>query len=176
MSLSRWLVAGLPIVGFIGLALVLMSGIGKDPSILPSMLIGKQAPEFELPLLYEPEQIVSKQDLLGQQYFINVWGSWCPTCQYEHPFIEQMSNEMNLTVVGLNWKDTRDEATRWLKQFGNPYETILFDDIGTTGIDFGVAAAPETFLISADGTVLAKYAGQLTPEVFDTTFADMLTP
>lgn len=174
MKASRVLVAGLPIALFVGLTLVLLSGIGKDPTILPSMLIGKQAPDFDLPLLHDPERSISKQDLLGQQYFINVWGSWCPTCQYEHPFIEQMSQQMNLTVVGLNWKDTREEALQWLDYFGDPYETILFDDIGTTGIDFGVAAAPETFLIAADGTVLAKYVGQLTPEVFESTFAEVL--
>ncbi|MEM1091433.1 MAG: DsbE family thiol:disulfide interchange protein [Pseudomonadota bacterium] len=165
----------LPLLAFVALGVLLKSGIGKDPTLVPSPLIAKPAPAFDLPLLADPEQRLTRDDLLGTRYLLNVWGSWCPACQVEHPYITEVAERGELPVYGLNWKDEAGEAKRWLQYFGNPYRANLYDPSGRTGIDFGVYGAPETFLIGADGTVLAKHVGPLDAEIFAETFAPLLT-
>ncbi len=157
----------LPVVVFAGLAILLFAGLGKDPSILPSPLIGRKAPEFDLAELRDMtgETRVRSADLRGQPYLLNVWGSWCPTCRFEHPHLMRFASERHLPVVGLNWKDEPDDARRWLTQFGDPYTHIARDETGRTAIDFGVYRAPETFLVSADGVILFKQTGPVDQEV-----------
>lgn len=156
-----------PLLAFLGLAVLLYSGIGKDPSILPSALVNRPAPEFALPDLIEPATIVSKEKLLGEPYLLNVWASWCAACQIEHPFLTELAESGTIAVYGLNWRDDRGDALRWLDYFGNPYAAIAHDPDNDVGIDFGVYGAPETFLISAEGDVLFKHVGPLTREVYD---------
>ncbi len=168
MMLLRY---GLPLVVFAGLATLLFSGLGKDPSIVPSPLIGKPAPEFDLPELRSTgaDRVarVRSTDLAGEAYIVNVWGSWCVTCRVEHPVLMRFAAENKLPIVGLNWKDDPDEARRWLQQYGDPYAHIPRDADGRTAIDFGVYRAPESFLVSADGTILFKQIGPLTDEILD---------
>jgi len=132
---------------------------------VPSPLVGKTAPEFTLPLLYEPTKSLGRKDLLGQPYLLNVFGSWCPTCQDEHPFLMREGKSLGIRLIGLDWKDQPEAAKRWLKQFGNPYQTIIADEDGRAGIDFGVYGAPETFLVDAQGVIRYKRIGMLTPDV-----------
>ena len=160
----------LPLAIFLALGALLWSGIGKDTRLIPSPLIDKPAPEFSLPLLRDGNLELSKQDLLGKPYLLNVWGSWCPECRVEHAFITNIANSGLIEVYGLNWKDSRYEALRWLQTFGDPYVSNAFDESGRTGIDFGVYGAPETFLIDAKGTILEKHIGALSPGVFDAKF------
>ena len=166
----------LPLAVFLALAGLLYAGIrmnerreaeGRDPNALPSALIGRQAPAFALPELREPTATVSTDALRGAPYLLNVWGSWCPACRIEHPFVAELAESGRITVVGLNYKDEPSEALRWLAQFGDPYAHIPVDADGRTGIDWGVAGAPESFLVSADGTVLYKHVGPLTPEIIE---------
>ena len=153
--------AFVPLAVFAAIGLVLWSGIGKNPQLLPSALIGKPAPAFSAGALGAPERIISKQSLLGKPYLLNVFGSWCVSCRDEHPLLMEYARSGQIKLIGLNWNDTTEDATRWLAQFGDPYEQIIFDADGRLGIDFGVTGAPESFVISADGHVLYKYVGPL---------------
>jgi cytochrome c biogenesis protein CcmG/thiol:disulfide interchange protein DsbE len=98
---------------------------------------------------------------------LNVFGSWCATCQDEHPVLMAYARKFGVQLIGLDWKDDPDTAKRWLARFGNPYDTILVDTDGKAGIDFGVYGAPETFLVDAQGVVRYKHIGNLTPESID---------
>ncbi|HRP72132.1 MAG TPA: DsbE family thiol:disulfide interchange protein [Luteimonas sp.] len=161
---------------FVGVIALLLYGVvvsdRADRESLPSPLIGKPAPEFELPLLHEPGRLLSSQELRGQPYLLNVWGSWCPGCQVEHPVITRFAETRRVRVVGYNWKDEHADAMRWLEQFGNPYWLVLVDYEGRKAIDWGIYAAPETFLVDGDGIVRWKHVGP----VDDTVIADSLGP
>jgi cytochrome c biogenesis protein CcmG/thiol:disulfide interchange protein DsbE len=152
------------------LALVGLLGFGiywnthHEMTEVPSPLIGKPAPQFTLPLLYEPGKTLSGKDLLGKPYLLNVFGSWCPTCQFEHPILTGQIKPLGIKLIGLDWKDEPDDAKRWIAQFGNPYDAIITDRDGRSGIDFGVYMAPETFLVDAEGIVRYKRIGMFTPE------------
>ena len=162
----------IPIGLFATLAVFLFIGLSRDKETLPSPLIGKPAPTFSLPVLHEPGRLVSLADLKGAPFVLNVWGSWCPTCREEHPVLTRFAETKRVRVIGLDWKDDPADARRWLEQFGNPYWMVLTDQAGGTVIDFGVAAAPETFLVDGNGIVRWKKAGALT----DATIRDELLP
>jgi len=159
----------LPFFVFVALCGLLGFGIWwnthHEMNEVPSPLVGKTAPEFTLPLLYEPTKSLGRKDLLGQPYLLNVFGSWCPTCQDEHPFLMREGKSLGIRLIGLDWKDQPEAAKRWLQQFGNPYQTIIADEDGRAGIDFGVYGAPETFLVDAQGVIRYKRIGMLTPDV-----------
>ena len=171
-SFGRWL----PLAVFGALAVLLAAGVWlsrkPDRDVLPSTLIGKPAPRFALPVLHEPGRVVTLDELKGAPFLVNVWGSWCPTCREEHPVLTRFAETKRLRVVGLDWKDEPADALHWLDQFGNPYWLVLTDEQGGTVIDFGVAAAPETFLVDAHGVVRWKKAGALT----DATVQNELLP
>ena len=161
--MKKVLIALLPLFIFaalIGLLYVNMSTHSED---IPSPLIGKPVPAFEHPTLYG-EQTMTEQDFLGQPWLLNVFGSWCPSCQYEHPLVESLARSGVIKVVGLNWKDETADAKNWLARWGNPYHEILVDYEGDTAINLGVYGAPETFLIDANGIIVYKITGVLTEE------------
>lgn len=161
----------LPLIAFIGLAVLLYAGIRlsetRDPNALPSPLIDRPAPEFTLPSLHQPERMISRSDLLGEPYLLNVWGSWCPACRLEHPFIERIAKSGEIRVIGFNYKDEREDALAWLRRFGDPYSDIIVDLDGRTGIQWGVYGAPETFLVDAEGIIRFKYVGPMNPEIYE---------
>lgn len=157
----------LPIGIFAGIAAFLYAGLALNPQLVPSPLIDKPAPQFDLPTVNDPEKRLRRDDLLGQPYLLNVWASWCAACRTEHPVIEAVAKSGEVPVYGLNYKDLRSEALRWLNQFGDPYAASAHDLDGRTGIDFGVYGAPETFLIDQYGNVRYKYIGALTPKVVE---------
>ena len=161
----------LPLILFLILGVLLAVGlkISDTKTHIPSPLIGKQVPAFDLPRLFQPEARVSNQDLLGKPYLVNFFGSWCPTCVYEHPVLEELAATQRLKIVGLNYKDEPQDAVAWLARHGDPYDVIITDYNGQIGIDFGVYAAPESFLVGADGTILYKHIGALTMEVIEET-------
>jgi cytochrome c biogenesis protein CcmG/thiol:disulfide interchange protein DsbE len=153
----------LPLLAFAALAALLFVGVrmnsGKDNSAIPSPLLGKPAPQFSLPVLGDPARRVTRQDLLGQPYLLNVWGSWCPSCRDEHPHITALAKSGKVRVIGYDYKDTAQDAQRWLDEFGNPYELVLFDEEGQAALDWGIYGAPESFLVDADGVVRWKHVG-----------------
>ncbi|TXH72541.1 MAG: DsbE family thiol:disulfide interchange protein [Lysobacteraceae bacterium] len=162
---KRWL----PFAIFLAIAALLAAGVwmsrreGRDA--LPSPLIGKPAPEFALPVLHEPQRVVTSKELRGEPYLLNVWGSWCPECQVEHPVITRFAETKRVRVIGYNWKDERADALAWLERFNNPYWLVLVDEEGGTAIDFGIYGAPETFLVDANGIVRWKHVGALSEEI-----------
>jgi cytochrome c biogenesis protein CcmG/thiol:disulfide interchange protein DsbE len=157
---------------FFGLLGLMVYGVMKsgapDRDVLPSALIGKPAPAFQLPVLHDPTITVSSAELRGAPYVLNVWGSWCAACREEHPVLTRFAETKRVRVIGYNWKDEPADALRWLEQLGNPFVLVLSDVEGRTAIDWGVTAAPETFLVDASGLVRWKYSGALSQRVIDT--------
>lgn len=158
-----------PLLGFLLLAALLGFGIwwnsDHDPSAIPSPLLNKPAPAFNLPQLYEPNVSVSKQLLLGKPYLLNVFASWCVECGVEHPVLQAEAPTLGVTLVGYNYKDAPDDAKAWLSQHGNPYKLLIADVSGKTALDFGVYGAPESFLIDGKGVIRYKHIGPLTEDV-----------
>ncbi|TDK33495.1 DsbE family thiol:disulfide interchange protein [Luteimonas terrae] len=171
-SRARWL----PLAAF-GIVLMLLAAgvwLSRDPDrdALPSPLIGKPAPAFDLPVLGDPARRVTQADLRGAPYLLNVWGSWCPGCREEHAVVAAFAKTQRVRVIGFNWKDEPEDATRWLAQFGDPYALILADYDGRAAIEWGIYGAPETFLVDAAGTVVWKHVGPMT----DATIRAQLLP
>ncbi len=160
----------LPLLIFVALVVFLALGLNRNPSEVPSPLIGKQAPAFELSELVEG-QAVSKtftpKSMLGQVWLLNVWASWCVACKYEHPLMVELAKMKVLPLVGLNYKDQPTDAGQWLKRYGNPYDLSVVDIDGRVGIDYGVYGAPETYLIDKAGVIRFKQIGPVTREVLD---------
>jgi len=137
-------------------------GLKLNPREVPSPLINKPAPEFNLPQLFVPQQTIGRKSLLGQVYLLNVWASWCVSCRQEHPLLVQLSRTGAVPIYGLNYKDDRGDAQDWLRKFGNPYTMSGFDQDGRVGFDFGVYGVPETFLIDRQGVIRYKQIGPIT--------------
>lgn len=152
----------LPLVVFIALVVFLAIGLRLDPREVPSPLIGKPAPEFQLARLHEPDKTLSRQDLLGRVWLLNVWASWCVSCREEHPVLVDLARQRVVPIYGLNYKDERNAGLQWLKQFGDPYTMSVFDADGRVGIDYGVYGVPETFVIDKLGVIRHKHIGPLT--------------
>lgn len=136
-----------------------------DARFVPSPLIDKAAPDFRLPLLDHPAQYVTKTDMLGKPYLLNVFASWCFACGDEHPVLMAWRDKFGVSVIGYNYKDAPADARAWLQRHGNPYHEVVADESGATALDFGVYGAPETYLIDARGIIRYKHIGPLTPEV-----------
>ena len=165
----------LPLIAVIALILFLVVGLNRgDPRALPSPFIGKPAPQFELTTLKDPSATIGSQDLEGNLALVNVWATWCVGCRAEHPFLLELAANDSIPIYGINWRDTRPEALRWIDQLGDPYIASGFDGSGRVGIDWGVYGAPETFLVSADGVVLHKHLGPLTKESWESDFVPLI--
>lgn len=166
----------LPVLAFLLLGILLAVGltISDTKTQIPSPLIGKPVPQFVLPQLFAPEKMLTEKDLLGEPYLVNFWGSWCPTCVFEHPVITELAQSGQLKIVGINYRDEPEDAKQWLSRHGNPYHEILVDYEGKISINFGVYAAPESFLISSDGEVVFKQIGALTPEIISNTILPLV--
>ena len=150
-------------LGIFGLLVVLLGfGLTNDPKKVPSPLIGKPAPAFDLPLLHNQQVNFSPDDFKGKVWILNVWASWCVSCRAEHKVITKLANMNLVDVVGLNYKDEPQDGTRWLQQFGDPYAHSVLDYEGRAGIDWGVYGVPETFLIGKDGLIKYKHIGPVT--------------
>lgn len=155
----------LPLGIFITLVLFLGIGLRLNPREIPSPFIGKAAPAFTLSQLHAPDQTISPQAMLGKVWLLNVWASWCVSCREEQPALMDLARQGVVPILGLDYKDEREDGMRWLEQFGNPYQLSAFDADGRVGIDYGVYGVPETFVIDKRGVVRMKHIGPLTPEV-----------
>jgi cytochrome c biogenesis protein CcmG, thiol:disulfide interchange protein DsbE len=160
----------IPIGLFATLAVFLFIGLSRDKETLPSPLIGKPAPQFELPRVEDPSQKISSREFAGRPYVVNIWGSWCFACRDEHPVLMELARRGEVPLVGLNWRDELPLAQQWLKQFGNPYVATAFDPKGDVGIDYGAYCAPETYLVDARGIIVFKYVSPVTIEVWEREF------
>ncbi|HXD32490.1 MAG TPA: DsbE family thiol:disulfide interchange protein [Pyrinomonadaceae bacterium] len=151
----------IPLGLFIALVAFLAIGLNRDPHEVPSPLINKPAPTFQLAQLHEPNKKFSAEEMRGKVWLLNVWASWCVSCREEHPLLLQLSRAGKVPIYGLNWKDQRDDAMSWLKELGNPYVVSVSDLEGRVAIDYGVYGAPETYLIDKNGVIRFKHIGPL---------------
>ncbi len=158
----------LPLGIFGALVALLFVGLHLNPREVPSPLINKPAPTFSLPQLQDAGKTLSRQDLLGKVYLFNVWASWCVSCRDEQPVLTQFSRSKQVEIYGLNYKDQRNDAQRWLQMFGNPYVASAFDADGRVGIDWGVYGVPETFVVDRTGVIRYKHIGPVTQNDLDT--------
>ena len=143
----------------------LFVGLGLNPREVPSPLINKPAPHFELPQLHEPGKTFSQKDMLGKVWLLNVWASWGAACREEHPAVKALAKSGAVPVYGLNYKDKREDGLAWLRQFGDPYRLSACDSAGRVGIDYGVYGVPETYVIDKRGVIRYKRIGPLTPDI-----------
>jgi len=159
----------IPLALFVVLIAFLAVGLRKDPHEVPSPLINKAAPAFQLPQLRDPARSFSAQEMRGKVWLLNVWASWCVTCRDEHPLLLQYARSGAIPIYGLNYKDQRADALSWLAELGDPYVLSASDTDGRVGIDYGVYGAPETYLIDRDGVIRFKQIGPVTPDVWEKT-------
>ena len=162
MSLSRLLPAGV----FLILVVFLAIGLTRDPSVIPTEMIDREMPTFELPELREDDVMLTTSDLIGETALVNVFGSWCVACLQEHPTLMELSQAGTVRIVGVNWRDKREDALAWLAKHGDPYSDIIFDAESDLVIEMGVTGAPETFIIDPAGRIRYKQIGPITPDVW----------
>lgn len=152
----------LPLGIFIVLLGFLAVGLRLNPREIPSPFIDKPAPVFKLVQLHETGKTLAKEDMQGKVWLLNVWASWCVSCREEHPVLLDLAKTNVVPIVGLNYKDQRNDALGWLRQFGDPYTLSISDTDGRVGIDYGVYGVPETFVIDKTGVIRYKQIGPVT--------------
>lgn len=157
----------IPLGIFVVLVAFLAIGLGRDPRKVPSPLIDKPAPDFQLTQLHDPSRTFSAAEMRGKVWLLNVWASWCISCREEHPLFLQLARSGEVPIYGLNYKDKREDALRWLQEFRDPYILSVADTEGRVGIDYGVYAVPETFLIDREGFIRFKHIGPVTAGVIN---------
>lgn len=165
----------LPLILLAGLIAMFFLGLKQDPRKLPSNLIGKTIPSFNLADLHQPNQMISPHQFQGQVWLLNVWASWCQACRHEHDLLNAIAGSKTITLVGLNYKDHDTAAKQWLVDMGgNPYQKIAIDPNGITGIDLGIYGVPETFIIDKTGKIAYRYTGALTPQDYQQTLLPII--
>ena len=156
-----------PLVLFLALVAFFAVGLTRDPREVPSPYIGKPAPAFRLEQLHAPASAFSPEDMKGKVWLLNVWASWCVSCRVEHPLLVDLARRGVVPIVGLNYKDRREDGVQWLARLGDPYVLSVHDLDGRVGIDYGVYGVPETFVIDKQGVIRYKQIGPITPEALE---------
>lgn len=171
----RSLLMALPLIAFLGLAALFWLRLGDgDPSKIPSALIGHPAPQTSLPplsgLLSDGAQVEGLDPAIfrGKVSVVNVWASWCVPCHDEAPLLTELAKDKRLQIVGINYKDTPDNARRFLGRYGNPFGFVGVDGNGRAAIEWGVYGVPETFIVGREGTIVYKLVGPITPDNLET--------
>jgi cytochrome c biogenesis protein CcmG/thiol:disulfide interchange protein DsbE len=154
----------LPLLMFVVLALFLMRGLQLDPREMPSALINKPLPEFQLGRL-GTDAVVQRGDVIGEVTLFNVWATWCVSCRMEHPYLQKLADE-GVPIVGINYKDESIAAMKWLRDLGNPYRLNIADTEGTLGLDMGVFGAPETYVVDAQGIIRYRHVGVINERIW----------
>ena len=156
-----------PLVALAALAALLYLGFTlRDPHMLPSALLNKPFPAFDLPLLGKANERASRENLIGIPRLVNVWATWCPTCLAEHGELHRIRAKTGLSIVGINYKDDPAQALAWLARYGDPYDFHVVDAQGDLGVELGVYGAPETFLVDADGIIRYKHVGEVNGDIW----------
>lgn len=163
-----------PVLVFAAIAAVFAVGLGRDPSAIPSTLLDRPLPQFDLPPILGYDKGLASADLIGEVSLLNVFGSWCVSCHIEHPFLMQLAGSGEVPIYGLNWRDKPGDGAAWLTRLGDPYRRIGDDQAGRVIFDLGVTGAPETFVIDKDGRVRYKHVGPITPEVWSKTLRPLI--
>ncbi|MBQ0721174.1 MAG: DsbE family thiol:disulfide interchange protein [Gammaproteobacteria bacterium] len=174
----------IPLIIFVVLAAMLYWGLGRDPNAMPSALISRPVPVFQLPALgglnagntsaadnnatvADPGEVLDESIFLGQVSLLNVWATWCVSCRVEHPYLLDIA-ETGVRIIGLNYKDEVAAAQQWLAKYGDPYEQTIVDAKGALGLDLGVFGAPETYLVDHLGVIRYKHIGVVDDRVWRT--------
>jgi cytochrome c biogenesis protein CcmG/thiol:disulfide interchange protein DsbE len=165
----RRLILFLPLAVAVILGLFFWKGLSLDPKALPSALIDKPVPSFELPWLERPGQTLTQEVFKGKVSLLNVWATWCPSCRIEHPFLMELAHNRNIPIYGLDYKDEVAATNKWFAELGNPYVANIFDEKGTLGFDLGVYGAPETYIIDKNGMVRYRHVGPLNDAIWKET-------
>lgn len=160
--MKRWMLF-VPVVIFAIMAAFFWRGLSLDPTAMPSALVGKTIPEFQLPALESERGVLNERDLLGKPYLLNVWATWCPTCKVEHPFLVELAQQ-GVNIVGVYYRDDTARAPAWLNKLGNPYLLNIVDQDGRLGIDLGVFGTPETYFVDANGVIQYKHVGLISKQ------------
>ncbi|TAK99667.1 MAG: DsbE family thiol:disulfide interchange protein [Aquabacterium sp.] len=156
----------LPIGLFLAMACTLALALKRgDPQEIPSLLVGKPVPAFNLTQLEDASKSFGPQNLKGQVWLLNVWASWCTSCRKEHPLLLDFAKQGVVPIIGFNYQDQREAGLATLKEHGNPYQLTAFDADGRAGMDLGVIGVPETFVVDKQGRIRFKFTGPITPEV-----------
>jgi cytochrome c biogenesis protein CcmG/thiol:disulfide interchange protein DsbE len=164
----------IPLVIFIVMGIFLAIGLKLNPTEIPSPFIGKPAPAFSAATLDNPEQKLTPADLQGKVWLFNVWASWCTSCRAEHPVLNELAKQKAALIIGLNYKDVREDALSWLDRLGNPYDVSVTDPEGRIGIDWGVYGVPETFVVDKKGIIRHKQTGPVTSETVRQTLSPLI--
>ncbi|HEA3200537.1 TPA: DsbE family thiol:disulfide interchange protein [Aeromonas veronii] len=162
MNKKTWLFL-IPFIVFLLGAVFLFKGLYSDPTKLESVMVGKEVPVFTLQDIYDLNKQHDRSILTGRPMLLNVWATWCPTCYGEHTYLKQLAGQ-GIPIIGMNYKDERDKAIKWLAELGNPYRVNLYDPDGMLGLDLGVYGAPETFFIDSKGIIRYRHVGDINPE------------
>ena len=161
-----------PLAVFAALAGLLYIGLERDPSTVPSPLVGRPLPAFALPAVRDAAREIGSEDVGKGPSLLNVWASWCAACRSEHPLLMAVAGEV--PIYGLNYKDERKNAVQWLDRFGDPYRGSGHDREGEVGLDLGVYGVPETFVVDRGGRIVHKHIGPLAPEDWEETIHPLL--
>lgn len=156
----------IPLILFVLLCLFLWKGLSKNPTELPSALIGKSFPAFQLSSTVD-NRLITQDDLLGKVSLVNIWATWCVSCKVEHPLLLKLAKDNKIFIVGINYKDDKNAAQQWLREQGNPYFFSVDDTSGKLGINLGVYGAPETYLVDKQGIIRYKYVGVVTEDIWN---------
>jgi cytochrome c biogenesis protein CcmG/thiol:disulfide interchange protein DsbE len=163
-----------PLIIFCIMVIILWKGLSLHPTEVPSPLVGKPAPEFQLPTLFNPANISLTSDLKHHVTLLNVWASWCIACADEHELLMKISKNKSFVLVGLDYKDNPDDAKKWLSDKGNPYQLVVMDKQGQTAIDWGVYGTPETFVIDKKGIIRFKQIGPINDDNWQQIFLPLI--
>lgn len=163
----------IPLTIFAVLALLFWRGLSLDPSAMPSALLNKPVPEFNLPSLESPEKLLNRDIFRGEVALLNVWATWCPPCYVEHPFLVKLA-EQGVPIVGVNYKDDIPSAQKWITELHNPYVVIILDADGRFGIDLGVSGWPETYVVDKEGVIRYKHIGVVDEKVWAQTLQPLM--
>ena len=167
-------IAAIPllVMGAIGAAFAI--GLGHDPHQLPSMMIDRELPAFDLPALRDDDRRLSPEEFAGEVVMINVFGSWCGACRFEHPTLMKLTARGDAKIYGVDWKDTKEDGVSWLDAYGDPYVDVGRDHDSRLAIDLGVTGAPETFIVDKSGRIRFKQIGPITDEVWKETISPVI--
>ena len=164
----------LPLLVFLVVGVFLFLSLNSDPNKLPSPLVGKKFPIIEGNDFYSNETVKLNDLMDNKLALVNVWASWCVTCRKEHQVITNIAKNNNLKLIGINYKDTKSDGEEYLKVMGNPFDEIVFDPNGEIGMELGVYATPETFLINKEGLIIHKHVGEITKEIWNENFLPLI--
>ena len=161
----------IPLILFVVISIFLYFSLNSTSDKLPSPLLGKMFPNVEAKDFYSNESVLLPDLFSKNMSLVNVWASWCVTCRQEHQMMMKIANNKDLQLIGINYKDTRTDGEKFLEMMGNPFDVIIFDPNGKIGLDLGVYATPETFLVNQDGLILYKHIGEIDSRVWEDNFA-----